>query len=527
MKAARSWLVAAGGEDLLELVDGQHDPLVADQAAAGVVEGPQRVLAGAQQDPLPVAAARQGPARQRRQQAGAQHRGLAAPGCADEREQRRADQSRHQLGDQPLAAEEVLGVVGLEGGEALERAHDRRLRPGEPCRPVARCLQLDHAIGELRLHRSQPLPALGRLVGDGADAAPRFAARPAARLPVHTAGDAAALREQDVDGRVVGQPGDVAAGDRLDAVRPERIERQRQLGVQPRERARVGAGGEHEHRPAGQVAERRQRGGSDVVDDQQGGAGRLADASERFLEPLGSAGVQHGRAAPVDLDSDLLRQARLADPVRPAHRGKHAVAALARAPSNRAARRGPPRGRRAAAWSRCRAPPAAQRPPPARRATGPGAGSPRAGSADPARARCRPARRARCACRGTPRAPPPGGRSGTARASAGRRAARAWGGGRRGAAARRPRRRGVRRRGWPRRVPRARPAAVPPSGRSPAGRTARRRRPRAAARATARAHRARSSRPARAARPQAPCGRRRRGSRSGRRRARSGRTRRR
>ena len=140
-------LVATGDEDLLELVDHEHQALAGleplervGDPRRGVLaprlrhrpgEGPrelgQRALAGAHHRPPPALRAGNDPVGERRQETGAHGRGLAAARGADDREQGRADEAGDELGDQALAAEEVLGVGGVEGRQAAEGA-DRRLR---------------------------------------------------------------------------------------------------------------------------------------------------------------------------------------------------------------------------------------------------------------------------------------------------------------------------------------------------------------------------------------------------------------
>ena len=140
-------LVAAGDEGLLELIDREHQPLAVGQPVERVGdprrralvsrlghrpgEGPrelgQRARAGAHHGAPPVLGAWDDAVRQRRQEAGAHGRGLAAARGTDDGEQRRADQAGDQLCDQALAAEEVLGMSGIERGQAAVGA-DRRLR---------------------------------------------------------------------------------------------------------------------------------------------------------------------------------------------------------------------------------------------------------------------------------------------------------------------------------------------------------------------------------------------------------------
>src|SRR5207247_9635289 len=61
---------------------------------------------------------------ERRHQAGVDGRRLAAAGGPDDAEEAGADEPRHQLGDDALPPEEIVGVGDLEGGEALERTDD-------------------------------------------------------------------------------------------------------------------------------------------------------------------------------------------------------------------------------------------------------------------------------------------------------------------------------------------------------------------------------------------------------------------
>ena len=121
--------------ELLELVDGEEQTCARGKRverlgkrilrprhehAAKLVERP---LSGAQQQPPPAFAARQDSAGEGRKKAGAEDRRLAAARRADDAEEARADEARDELGDEPLAAEEVVGVDRLEAREALERAY--------------------------------------------------------------------------------------------------------------------------------------------------------------------------------------------------------------------------------------------------------------------------------------------------------------------------------------------------------------------------------------------------------------------
>ena len=109
----------------------------------------------------PAVAAREHAGGERRQQPGAQRRGLAAPRRADDREQRRAHQARDELRDELLAPEEVLGVVDVEGGEPLERADHGRpvVGRGEQLGALVGGLERRDAARQLGLERPRLLAA--------------------------------------------------------------------------------------------------------------------------------------------------------------------------------------------------------------------------------------------------------------------------------------------------------------------------------------------------------------------------------
>ena len=75
-------------------------------------------------------AARQHSSGKRREEAGTEHRRLAATRRADDAEEAGADEAGDELGDEPLTAEEVLGIDGLEARETLERAWSLDRRAG-------------------------------------------------------------------------------------------------------------------------------------------------------------------------------------------------------------------------------------------------------------------------------------------------------------------------------------------------------------------------------------------------------------
>ena len=135
-------------EDLLELVDGQHDLpagceareggsqriggldaqgiLVGHCASQGTAELRDRVLSWTHEGLDPALGTWQHASRQGRQETRPERRRLAAARGADEAEERAPDQAGDELGDQPLAPEVVVGVDRLERCEALVRADDDR-----------------------------------------------------------------------------------------------------------------------------------------------------------------------------------------------------------------------------------------------------------------------------------------------------------------------------------------------------------------------------------------------------------------
>ena len=113
MKSSRSALVATGGEDLLELVDGENEPRCV-RHARGRLQRAHRLLARPDDDLTPAFAAGQHTVRQRRQQPGLDDRGLSTARRSDDAEHRGADQPRDELRDELLPSEEVRGVGDLK-----------------------------------------------------------------------------------------------------------------------------------------------------------------------------------------------------------------------------------------------------------------------------------------------------------------------------------------------------------------------------------------------------------------------------
>ena len=171
---------AAGGEQLLELVDGEEEALVGGQRVEGLDERiprsrderaaklVQRPLAGAQQQTAPPLAARQDSSGEGREKTGADERRLAAARRADDAQEADADEAGDELGDEPLAAEEVLGIHRLEARETLERADPlgghagRGGRAREGPRLLAHELEVDHLAGQLGLDLAQVAPGRRR-----------------------------------------------------------------------------------------------------------------------------------------------------------------------------------------------------------------------------------------------------------------------------------------------------------------------------------------------------------------------------
>ena len=214
---------------------------------------PHRVLAGADQRARPSLAAGQHAAGERGQQPGPDHGGLAAAGGADDREQRRADEPRDQVGDELLAPEEVLGVVRVEGREALVWADHGCLgvRAGACEQPgaLAGRLQVHDVAGQLGLQRAGLAAAGRRAARHRVDAARCLAPCPLAGRLVHAPRDAAARGDQRLDRhRVVVAGRSVEAGDQRDGLRVERLEGDRFPRLEPRERGRLLAGGQHQRR---------------------------------------------------------------------------------------------------------------------------------------------------------------------------------------------------------------------------------------------------------------------------------------
>ena len=137
----------------------------------------------------PAPAARQHAAGEGREETGAEDRRLAAARRADDAEEAGPDEAGDELGDEPLAAEEVVGVDRLEARQTLERADSlgchagRRVRARERPRLLAHQLEVDHLACQLGLDLALVAPAGGGTGGDVHERAARFVDRDRERRP--------------------------------------------------------------------------------------------------------------------------------------------------------------------------------------------------------------------------------------------------------------------------------------------------------------------------------------------------------
>ena len=130
MNSSALFLVRAKGERLLELIDHEEQAIPLREGIErrrgpsgskprqrprhGISEGGERVLSRPEQNARPPVAAGEHAPGHRGKQPRAHDGRLAASGRAHDTEQRRADEPRNQLGHEPFASVEVMGVRGLE-----------------------------------------------------------------------------------------------------------------------------------------------------------------------------------------------------------------------------------------------------------------------------------------------------------------------------------------------------------------------------------------------------------------------------
>ena len=181
----------AGGEQLLELVDGEQDAARRRSARRAPRQRdpsrPRRACAVARRAAARpggsalAASARCPAARRRPVPASRPARStddLPLPDGPTMPRKRGADEAGDELGDQPLAAEEVVGVGGLEAGQALERA-DALRPPAARRRRGARAhvLVRARAAGRSPCRPAPPRPRSGRCGRRRHGRRPRRAAR--------------------------------------------------------------------------------------------------------------------------------------------------------------------------------------------------------------------------------------------------------------------------------------------------------------------------------------------------------------
>ena len=189
-------------------------------------------------------------------------------------------------------------------------------------------LEVDHAHGELVLHRAQLGATDLGLLGDRSHPPRRLPPGPLARELMDAEGHAAAGVAQPLRGHLLTQvPRRIAHRDGVDRVHIERLEEEGTVGGQTRERPGATVAGEHEHQH-GNVGDGLRHGDKAgahvvtravrVVDDHQGRAPCLASADEYPEHGVGGAcarGIEDGGTGGVGLAGQLGRQAALPDPV--------------------------------------------------------------------------------------------------------------------------------------------------------------------------------------------------------------------
>ena len=227
---------------------GSSSSATPSSAASGIVPGDDH-----RRPPRPLA--RQPPAAHQRQQAGAHQRRLPAAGRPDDRDQPPVQHPRGELGDEPLAADEQVGVLRPVGREGAVRVAAGQARVDELVAPGPGGDEGEHLVehggvgflrrraGAERGHRRGLEPVAGGALG------------PRRRLPPGHAGQPAGDGDVAADGVVVDPVGDDDAGEVLVG---QRSEGGRRRGREPAQRADGGptAGGigdqhEQEREPLG------------------------------------------------------------------------------------------------------------------------------------------------------------------------------------------------------------------------------------------------------------------------------------
>ena len=195
-------LVPAGGKELLELVDRHDEPALPRGVGSDLLKCPHRMLTGTQERERPALAAGQHADAERGEEAGAQRRRLAAARRPHYAHQLSTGETRDHLGHQTLAAEEHVGVLQLEGHQALEGTDDSAYPVVLVLGGVGYGLQVDDVAGQVLLRGAQFRALGGSPTGCGEDPPGSLAASPIARKAMHAPRDPAARVGEPLDGRL-------------------------------------------------------------------------------------------------------------------------------------------------------------------------------------------------------------------------------------------------------------------------------------------------------------------------------------
>ncbi len=194
--------IVTRGPQLLERVD-DHDVVFRRRRGPRGREGARRVGARCDGGGRPRARFPQHAGPECRQEPGLDERRLPAARRADDDHDRRARDARDELGEELVATEEQVGVVGVERFEApVGDPHGRRI--GDDRRELHLAL-LDEAlqaldpVGEVAARRHESDPCFRRALRGGVHLPARRLLRPLARDPVHRERHATGLGEELVD----------------------------------------------------------------------------------------------------------------------------------------------------------------------------------------------------------------------------------------------------------------------------------------------------------------------------------------
>ena len=251
-------LVEAGdGVDRRQRVGPGHDDV-----------GPPRTFAG-----QPAAA-------DEREQTGPDERRLAAAGCADDGDEPAIEHPRRELGDEPLAADEQIGVRRLVARQRAVRLASRPLGAHQRRAPAASLDEPQHLVEHRRSGDRRRRPRTDRDRGGNVQPIGCRPFRPRRGLAPGDAGQAAGHRDRGVDrfgvdALAADDRGDLAVGHRCEVERADAraLELADQLDARPV--AVVTDQHEQQHQPLGRGRQRtdrvdaRRRRPLHVVDDEQ------------------------------------------------------------------------------------------------------------------------------------------------------------------------------------------------------------------------------------------------------------------